>query len=244
MEHLFDTIYTRKSVRKFDSTPLSDETIGKIRDEITALQPLDDSIHYAFEIFEKDHVKARVKAPHYLCLYSEQKDHFLMNAGYVMAQMDLIFSMLGVGSCWLGTVTPLEETKDGLPYVIMLAFGGPAEELRRTSVSEFKRKQLDSFSSLEGCGELIAPVRFAPSAMNSQPWVFSQEDKQFVISRRKPGLKAPFLARLNQIDIGIALCYFQISAMHMGKTAKFGFDPLPAPHGCIFMASATIDNFK
>ncbi len=243
MENLYNSIFTRKSIRKYSKAPLSNEMLEKIKEKIKELKALDDTIRYEIVIQNDDQVTTMIKAPQYLCFYSERKGIYLMNAGYLLQQMDLTFSAMGIGACWVGIAKPHEEKINGLSFVILLAFGEPVESVHRSSVSEFTRKSLAELTDLKNCEELLTPVRLAPSATNSQPWRFSSDGKSIIVSREKLNIiKESFLGEHNQIDTGIALCHLQISAEHMGKTVKFDFDERIVPKNSIFMAAATLKN--
>lgn len=241
MENLYNSIFTRKSIRKYSKAPLSNETLEKINEKIKELKALDDTIRYEIVIQNADQVTAMIKAPQYLCLYSERKGIYLMNTGYLLQQMDLTLSSMGIGTCWVGIAKTHEEKRNGLSFVILLAFGDPVEPVHRKSISEFTRKNLSEFTDLKNHEELLTPVRLAPSATNSQPWRFSAEGESVIVSREKLNIiKEQFLGKQNQIDIGIALCHLQLSAEHMGKTVTFDFDERPVPKNNIFMAAAIL----
>jgi nitroreductase len=169
-----------------------------------------------------------------------------MNAGFIMQQIDLYLSAKNLASCWLGLAKPVkqeQDNKNGLEFVIMLAFGNSTESIHRKETSEFNRKSLSDISNVFGIDsdELLEPVRLAPSASNSQPWFFSGTIGQIFVSREKLNfLRAPLYGRMNQVDIGIALCHMWLSLKHQGKCCAFDFNPDAAPAGYEFMAKANI----
>ena len=238
-QKLYDAIFTRKSVRKYDMMTLSEEVMEEIKDYADNLLPLDGSIRYSIsflsEVDSKFLIPAKV-APHYICIYSEKKDGYLMNAGFLLQQIDLYLSAKGIGSCWLGFFKPKKEVQNGLEFVILLAFGNSIEAVHRKNTSEFSRKSFSEISSIKGAEKLLEPVRLAPSATNSQPWFFSGDLQKIVVSRQKLSkLKATFISRYNQMDIGIALYHLWLSLEHEGKTAAFDFNYGDAPEGYEFM---------
>ena len=240
-QKLYDAIFTRKSVRKYDMVPLSEDVMEEIKNFADNLMPLDDSIRYSIsflsEVDSKLLIPAKV-APHYICIYSEKKDGYLMNAGFLLQQIDLYLSAKGIGSWWLGIFNPKKEVdaQSGLEFVILLAFGNSKEAVHRKNTSEFSRKSFSEISSIKGAEKLLEPVRLAPSATNSQPWFFSGDLKEIVLSRQKLSkLKAPFLGKINQIDIGIALYHLWLSLEHEGKTADYDYNYTDAPEGYEFM---------
>ena len=82
------------------------------------------------------------KAPYFIAAFSEAKDAYKVNIGFMLQQMDLYFSSNGLGSCWLGIPQPTKDVVDSsdLEFIILMSFGNSKEALHRTNVSEFKRK--------------------------------------------------------------------------------------------------------
>ena len=207
-EQLYQGIFRRKSVRKYNMEPLPAETVMDLQQFATQAKPLDETIRVEFEYLATDDVKKlmAIKAPHYICIYSEKKGNYLMNAGFLLQQIDLYLSANGLGSCWLGVAKPSKQVpamKNGLEFVIMLAFGAANEPVHRTSPDEFNRKSLSTICSIPSVDQLLEPVRIAPSAANSQPWFFSGSEERITVSREKLNLiRGAIYNNMNQIDVG------------------------------------------
>ena len=200
-----EIICKRKSIRKYDLTPLDDATLEKIQAKIEKVTPLYPDIRYSVEIVSKTKGLFSVKAPHYLIFGSEEKDGSYENIGFIGQQLDLFFSESGLGACWLGAAKPAEKEASALPFVICMSFGKPAEPLHRT-LSEFKRKPLAEIS--EGTDARLEAVRLAPSAVNAQNWYFVAEDENIHCYRKKSNHLLGFMYnKLHCIDMGIALCH-------------------------------------
>jgi nitroreductase len=245
-QKLFDAIFHRKSIRKYDMSPLPDSTFAQLKEFAGKVKPLDETIRYEFSYIDTDDVRNlfAIKAPHYICLYSEKKSGYLMNAGFLLQQIDLYLSANDLGSCWLGMAKPLKQLpdqKNGLEFVILLAFGNADEPLHRKEPTEFKRKNLTDISEVSGADELLEPVRLAPSAANTQPWFFSGNKEEITVSREKLNLiKAPLYGKMNQIDIGIALCHLWLSLDNNSKSIAFGFQKSSVPGGYEFMTQVKV----
>ncbi len=243
---LYETMFKRKSIRKYDMTPLDDAAITKIKNYASGIKPLDERIPYEFTYLSSDDVKNLfpIKAPHYICLYSGKKDGHFMNAGFLLQQMDLYFSANNIGSCWLGMAKPskeLPERKDGMEFIMMIAFGKTAEPLHRSRVSEFKRKGLGEITNIAGMEDVLEPVRLAPSASNSQPWFISGSGDELIVSRKSLNvITSPIFGKFNQIDTGIALFHLWLSLDHQGKIAAFEFKKTEVPKGYDYMATVRI----
>jgi len=214
---LYPTIYKRKSIRRYEPTPLDEATLTKITNRINHLKPLTENIKTELKILPANTVNGlfAAKAPHYLAIFSEEKKGYLTNLGYILQQMDLYLSANGLGSCWLGVAKPSKEfTKcSKLKFVISLAFGRPAEQLHRTGVAEFKRLSLDQIRDARGMDDLLEPARLAPSASNSQRWFFTGGEGKLNVYVSN----SLILNRLSLIDAGIAICHIMVAAGHLGK---------------------------
>ena len=243
---LYNAIFLRRSIRKYDMAPLPADTLVKLKEYANNAKPLDESIRYEFAYLGSADVKnlLPIKAPHYICLYSEKKGNYLMNTGFLLQQIDLYLSDNNLGSCWLGMAKPAKGVPvlmNGLEFVIMLAFGNTTEPIHRANTSEFKRKDLSEISSVAGADELLEPVRLAPSASNTQTWFFSGDLEVITVSRKKLNLlKATLYGKMNQIDIGIALFHLWLSLDHQGKVVSYNFDKGSAPSGHEFMVKVII----
>ena len=225
--NLEETIYKRRSIRKYDDNPLEQETLDEIREFIGDIPVLNPDIKWSYEIVGPKNVKTlmRWKAPHYLLIFSEPKQNYLQNIGFIFQQVDLFLQSKGIGACWIGAGSPknYENPNPEHEFVIMLAFGNPVGELYRNK-DQFKRKNLDEISDI--ADERLIPARLAPSAANSQTWYFKHNDDgsyDIYRNRRRLNLNSR-MVNWNKIDIGIALAHLYIS-----NRDTFGFT-LDKPH--------------
>jgi nitroreductase len=157
-----------------------------------------------------------VKAPYYLTIYSEKKDKYEMNAGYICEQLSLYMMTLGLGSCFLGgTSVPknarLRGTKE---FVIMMAFGKPKEPLTRRP-GEAKREELKDLcvykeQPAKWVNEVLEAARLAPSALNSQPWRFVIMGNRIHIFSKKPDITHS--GRWDEFDFGILFAHIMVAA--------------------------------
>jgi nitroreductase len=228
-DDLYPIIFKRKSIREYDVSPLDEDTLEEISGQIQNLNPLYSDIKTEIKIVSSNEVKQRMmkKAPHYLAVFSETKKCYLTNVGFMLQQMDLLFSANGIGSCWQGIPIPKGDVlnRSDLKFIILIAFGKPSEPLYRESTSEFKRKPLQRISNIEGVDELLEPVRLAPSATNSQPWFFKGNETVIHAYSVKPNfLKAIVVNKYIPIDVGIAIYHLKVAAEHFGKNADIMFD--------------------
>ena len=226
---LYPVIFKRKSVRKFEKEPLDDSVLQRIEEKLHDLEPLFPEIKTKLAVVGNNEIGGifAIKAPHYIALYSEEKDGYLLNAGYLLQQMDLYLSSEEIGTLWLGLAKPEEKlkAKDGLPYVITLAFGKAKVPVHRNHRAEFKRKDLSEITNLSGAKSLLEAVRLAPSSTNNQPWYLEgTEEELHVYCKKMTGMKSKFFPLAKKwlpVDVGIALCHLKISALDQGKEVEF-----------------------
>lgn len=247
-QQLYETIFKRKSVRRYDMNPLSEAVLNEVKTFADAAVALIPEIDHAFTYLSAGDVKnlLPIKAPHYLCLYSQTKNHYLMNAGYLLQQIDLSLSERGLGSCWLGLAKPNKQIaahQGGLEFVIMLAFGAPAEPVHRMSAGEFKRKPLEAITRMGGeASELLEAVRLAPSASNSQPWIVGGTPSAITVSREKLSMiRGAIYNKMNQIDIGIALLHLELAIRRQGGQPVYDFTAAESATGGEFMAKVAVE---
>lgn len=228
-KELYETIFKRKSIRNYDLTTLGQNTLKEISDHLQSLTPMYEDIEVELKIISPELVKRRFmkKAPHYIAVFSEAKEGYLTNVGFMLQQMDLYLSAKGLGSCWLGIPQPTKELlkSSDMEFIIFLSFGKPTAPLHRKSVSEFKRKSLEEISDVADAEELLKAARLAPSAGNSQPWFFTGEENIIHVYSIKPGFIRGLLSgKFIPIDVGIAFYHLKLAAEYLGKKTEIVFD--------------------
>lgn len=201
---LSDQIYKRKSCRKYSDDEIDMSAIKEFMDNV---KPLDSKINYSYEILTKDelNIRTRWKAPYYLALYSQKKENYGVNIGFIFQQLSLFLQSLDIGNCWVGMASLKENNPE---FVITIAFG-KSNDLTR-DISQFKRKGLSEISDSED--ERLIPAQLAPSAVNSQPWYFKHTDDGFDVYKVRHNIvKRKILGKWNDVDIGIALSHLYVS---------------------------------
>ncbi len=245
----YQMIAKRKSIRKFRREPLSDRQISMLTEKLNHLQPLRNDISTEIRLLPQKSVIGilSIRAPQYLLLFSEKKENYLENAGFIMQQMDLYLSANGLGTCWLGATKPKSEFTgiSKLTYIISIAIGVSEGPLHRSRPEQFKRKKLTEICSTPHHLELIEAARLAPSATNSQPWRFITTHNAIHAYRIKLGaIKSKIYERLNRIDMGIALCHLWIAAETHGYRTRLtthGEASAMAPPGTTYIMSMEME---
>ena len=242
---LKQTIYTRKSCRKYQDRTVDGALMQQILEAISELKPLYPQIKVSARLVSNDQVRFYFpwKAPHLVAIFSEVTEGYLENVGFLFQQLDLFLQSRGLGSCWMGLGKPkagselAQPREDGLEFVIFLPFGYPDGECRRTSVQEFQRKAMNEIT--DSADPKLECVRLAPSSTNSQPWYFTHTgDTLHAFCSRKGILKHAMLGTMNRIDMGIALAHLYVE--NRDSFRFFRDETVTAPEGFDYIGSVII----
>ena len=88
--------------------------------------------------------------------------------------------------------------------------------------------------------DLIEMVRWAPSAVNKQPWrIIVLDNSCHFYEKRDKGYAGDKTGNLQKIDVGIALCHFVMGLEEQGKTPEVLIaDPeIAVPDGVEYIAT-------
>lgn len=228
MENYYKEIFKRKSFHLFRGVgkeQISAQELEEIENAYASFDSLYPEIRTAIRIVPAEKVNTRQGAEYFILIYSEKKENYLMNAGYLGEQLDLYLVRNNIGSLWYGIGKPDEETYDGLDFVIMIAVHKVSNDSQyRKDMFRAKRKPLEDVWAGDTLG--IAEIaRFAPSACNSQPWSVVNTGEVISVTRyRKPGkvgIMSPTHAfYFNRIDMGIYLCILEVCMAEKGIKAE------------------------
>lgn len=234
-------IIRRRSVRKYEAGPLKEDDVKKINGFIQTIKPLYPHIRTKIQITGKESIRTIMPwiTDQVITMFSEEKDGYLENTGFMLQQLDLFLQAEGMGTCWIGLAKNRGETKnaDGLRYVIMLSVGYTGEPERK-GAEDFNRKELSDISNT--ADPRLEPARLAPSSTNSQPWYFVSENDGIHVFYTKPGLLSVSKARsdMHIIDIGIALAHLYVSNPDTFSFDKY--DPKPQYNGLDYIGTVKI----
>lgn len=261
-----DTIRSRRSVRTFDGKALRQEDANQITalcEKVTS--PYDIPITWKLIDAKQTGVSSPVivGTDTFIAGKLRRVPHAEEAFGYAFEQIVLFAESLGVGTTWIaGTMDRKAfekaiELSDGevMPCVSPLGYPAKKMSLRETMM----RKGVKADSRL-GFGELffdrsfekpltqekagafaqvLEAVRFAPSAVNKQPWrIVLCNGMAHFYEKHSRGYGADGWD-IQKIDMGIALYHFDMAAKELGLTASFEIsDPgLTAPDDTEYIAS-------
>ncbi|MRR15045.1 MAG: nitroreductase [Deltaproteobacteria bacterium] len=185
--------------------------------------------------------------------------------GYCMEKLILSATELGLNTCWMGgtfaisafgraagmrrnellpTVSPIgyAASRRSLTERIMRGFAGSDHRLPWDEL--FFQGDAASPLSPEDAGvyrEALENVRLAPSASNKQPWriVYDKDRRTFSFClSRAIGYRHLRDVSLQEIDMGIALCHFDLTVKELGIAGSWRPDEA-APSGKSWEAVAS-----
>lgn len=182
--------------------------------------------------------------------------------GYSFELLVLYAQSLGLGTVWVGGTMDraafekaMELTADEvMPCMSPLGYPAKKMSLRETMMRKaIKADERMAFEELFFDGSFASPltkekagtlgqplemVRLAPSAVNKQPWrvVLAENAAHFYLKRSK-GFNGGTID-MQKIDMGIALCHFDLAAREAGLAPRFvQSDPGLAAEGLEYIAS-------
>ena len=232
-EQYYEAIFKRKSFHLFRNVGtdrISPEELAGIEAAYAGFEVLYPEIKTAIRIVPAEKAGFKRDAEYCILIYSEKKENYLMNAGYIGQQLDLWLVQHNIGSLWFGIGKPDEPTYHGMDFVIMIAIHKVNVETKfRRDMFKAKRKPLEEVWAGDSLG--VANIaRFAPSACNSQPWYVESKNGELTVFRyKKPGkrgiMPAAAVSYYNRIDIGIYLCILEICLQKNGITYERALFP-------------------
>lgn len=259
---IYEAIFHRRSVRNYSEKELSPSMLKKIdryTKDLDRLYDIESDVKIVKDGSRVQDIMSgiignygKIRAPHYIVVTSEDKDRYLENIGFSLEPTVLELTSAGIGTCWIGGHVPkdkledLMEVKPGHTAEILIAFGR-AEDHTHRDKEEAKRKSVYDITigDQNGHEKLIEAARFAPSAVNSQPWRFLIKDDlihAYSVKRsRITKLVTKNLHLMNRIDVGIALSHMKIAAKKHDKNITFKKLNAPTQRKMKYITSAEIN---
>lgn len=219
---LYDMIFKRKSFHLFrgiGNSRITEEELKDIENQFNKLKPLVENIKVKIKIV-KNETTCRRGQEYCILFYSEKKDNYLQNIGYLGEQLDLYLVSKNIGTLWFGIGKVKEKKLDNLDFVIMIAIAKvDSEDKFRKDMFKSKRKELSKIWDGDYYTDIGNIVRFAPSACNLQPWIVKASPNKLEVYRySKKGkigiIPKNMVTHYNQIDIGIFLCFLELCLNH------------------------------
>lgn len=190
----------------------------------------------------------RVLAPWYIAAISPADKDSLLNLGYCTERAMLEMTALDLGTCWLGHLVNRERfaadlgIEQGSGVRALVAWGRPRDS--STSLRPGKRvlpgklAVYDSdCSGSESWPVVLEAVRWAPSAINRQPWrLWFTAGAVHLYSTSKRLARA-----YTPIEMGIALCHIELACRQLAIPGKITTADHPQRRGWEYWASFVRD---
>jgi len=173
--------------------------------------------------------------------------------GYGMEHNILAATALGLGTCWLGgtfnkggftrrlnvtadellpAISPVGYARERRSLTDSLFRFMAASHTRKPWQELFFAERFDSVLDPDQAGDYVIPlecVRIGPSASNKQPWRILREQEplrfHFFLERTKGYETLSQDIHLQNVDMGIAACHFELSAREQGLSGMWQDTP-------------------
>ncbi|MGN0431422.1 MAG: nitroreductase family protein [Lachnospiraceae bacterium] len=215
----YKQIFKRKSFHLFKETEqMTDDDISKLNTFIGSVKPLNPQIKTEIRIVPESETTCKRGGEYCILFYSEQKDEYLRNIGYIGEQIDLYLASENIGALWFGIGKPPHMQINGLDFVIMISIAKMPEEKFRKDMFKSKRKPVDEIWVGDTLN-IADIVRFTPSACNTQPWITENTGRELLIYRFKKAGKRGIMPTdkvryYDKIDMGIYLFILETCLEH------------------------------
>ena len=177
-------------------------------------------------------------ARYFIAGYCSPEKTAFLDYGYLMEKIILTLTGMELGTCWLGGTFDRSEfaralnlpedqvipavTPVGIPTgsrglgdrLIRISAGSRNRKNREEVFFDFRPGEAMEMESHPECQEPLEMVRIAPSASNLQPWrIICHKNHLNFYLERKNGYRNMFgKVDLQMIDMGIAMCHFDLTA--------------------------------
>ena len=267
MSEWLKTVRGRKSVRSFDGTPLSAADRERLEQYMgTITNPFGIPVRFVLLDAGAYGLSSPVLSGETLYVAGKVGKGPLAEAafGFSFEKLVLYAWSLGIGTTWIGGTMKrdLFERAAGLadgemmPCVSPLGYPAKKRSIRETmmrkGVGADTRMPPDKLffdgawgtglppAKQAGIADLIEMVRWAPSAVNRQPWRILVTDRDFhFYEKRDKGYSGEKTGDLQKIDVGIALCHFVTGMEEQGTAPEVVVnDPgLAVPDNAAYIAT-------
>ena len=177
--------------------------------------------------------------------YKKQRNAEL-SFGYAFEKFILFATSLGLGTVWLAATIDRKafekaiqlKEDEVMPAVTPLGYAAEKRSIRESMMRRGMKSDSrvpfgelffrDNFQnplneSDAGIWQLpLEMVRLAPSATNKQPWrAVAEKNRVHFYEKKTPGYDREATVDIQKVDLGIALCHFEIAAEESGLKGKF-----------------------
>lgn len=249
-----DIISRRKSVRSFDDRSLSAEDSAYLDALLQAVDnPFGERVqlHRLDTADEKLGTFGVIRGAHtFIGTTAQESATAALALGYQLESLVLGLTARNIASVWLGGTFKRAGFAKAMhipgsawfPVVLPIGYAAArpstAERaMRRLTKADERELWRDLFTedsfqvqlSEEAAGAYALPLemlRLAPSAANGQPWRVVKCGDHFHFYETHKASLGQEQVRLRQIDLGIGICHFHLTAQALGLRGHFTHAPL------------------
>lgn len=245
-----ETIKKRKSVRTYDGTPLKDADITALKgfiDNVT--DPFGIPVEFGLLKADDHDLSSPVVRgeDHYLTAKVKKEGNFELSLGYSFETVCLYAASLGLGTVIMAasisrnTFEKAMNLQDDevLPVASPLGYAAKEMSFRETLMRKgtkadhripFEKLFFDgsfdtslTMGKAGGFAQALEMLRWAPSAVNKQPWraVVIGDMVHFY---EKKSIKDNSNGDIQKVDMGIALAHFDLTMHEEKKSGSFIFE--------------------
>ena len=268
---IIDAVRSRRSVRTFSGEPLKKEDIDQISDFAReAANPYNLPIDWMFFNTKESGLSTPVIVGEdtYIAGKMLRAEHAEEAFGYSFERIVLFAESIGIGTTWIaGTMNRSSFEKavslaenEVMPCVSPLGYPAKKMSVRETVMRKGVKadSRFDFFDIFfdgsfdiplksESAGKLqtaLEAVRLAPSAVNKQPWRVAVCDNCVHFYEKRSKARAEGEWDIQKIDMGIALCHFELVAAECGLNVSFCIENpgLPVGENTVYIASYKLND--
>ncbi len=248
---MVELIKERTSCRTYDKRLLTldekQEILGSIASTNNPFD-VDVRIHYIERGKTEDNEKlgtyGMIKgASSFLGVTVEKKENALLAVGYQFEELILKLTGLGFGTVWMAGTFKKDQFAHAMHigpddvFVAISPVGHPQtkshllDKIARTTLKSNQRKPWEElfFDNSFDCpltdakeyATALEMVRLGPSATNSQPWRIVKQGNTFHFFETHKSNAKEEEKLVKQVDIGIALCHFDLVTKEQGIYGTF-----------------------
>lgn len=203
---IIDALYKRKSTRQFSKIEIESDVIERIKKRLSGIEPFYKKGRY--EVVVSEYRQNLDVAPYSVGIYTDGLKESEINAGYILQQIAIYLSAIGVASCFRTKTLMLNQFNDkGLKLSVSLVFGYPKEGMYRDE-NDIKRLPMKKICVIKEemnkrIESVIESARIAPSSYNVQPWRFVVYNNRIHVFLKRKQIKN--IEKYSYINIGTML---------------------------------------
>lgn len=246
MNDLIRIIKSRKSIRTFDGNILNDEHLKALEEYMKDIpNPVDIPVEFVMLDAKEHGLSSPVLSGERLYVTGkvEKKPYADVAFGYSFEKLVLYAWSLGIGTVWIGGTMKRElfekavglKSGEMMPCISPLGYPAEKKSLKETMMRKgvgadsrisqaklfFEEEWGQALNPDDVMSEVLDMVRWAPSAINKQPWRIVHRDGAYHFYEKKDrGYSSDATGDMQKIDVGIALCHFIMGLEYKGRKAE------------------------